>query len=248
MMPSAGIDPSTLLAATPHGTASDLKGRTPIEVAREFESMLVTQMISAMRKTVGESGLLPESPQRKVLDGVFDNEMASSLVAAGGLGLAETLAAQIQDQAARSAAAGGRPALPVAGGTVSSGYGMRVDPISGRSQLHAGIDVAAPAGSEIHSVRDGVVVFSGERGAAGQVVEVRNRDGSVATYAHVAARLAEEGQPVAAGDVVATVGSTGRSTGPHLHFAVRRDGRTVDPTPWLTPTASAERSRGFEEG
>lgn len=233
-MPAAiGIDPSVLLAATPHGAGNDAKGRSPEEVAREFESMLVTQMIGAMRKTVGESGLLPASPQRKVLDGVFDNEMARSLVAGGGLGLAESLAKQIHEQEMRRAEPGAA-GLPT-DGQITSGFGTRIDPITGESQMHAGIDIAAPEGTPVRSVRDGVVVFSGERGAAGRLLEIRNRDGSVASYAHNAALLAETGQSVRAGDVVATVGSSGRSTGPHLHFAVRREGNPVDPTPWLRP-------------
>lgn len=231
-----GIDVSGLLAATPQGAATGLANRSPAEVASEFEAMLLTQMISAMRKTVGESGLLEASPQRKVFDGVFDNEMARSLVSSGGLGLAETLTAQIEQQASRAAGTEGAGHAPVEG-RISSGYGMRADPISGRPHHHSGIDFAAPEGSEIRSVRDGVVVFSGTKGVAGQVVEIRNRDGTVATYAHAKSVLAKVGESVQAGEVVATVGSTGRATGPHLHFSVRREGRLVDPTPWLNPTA-----------
>lgn len=246
MASAIGIDVAGLLAATPQGAATGLANRSPAEVASEFEAMLLTQMIAAMRKTVGESGLLAASPQRKVFDGVFDNEMARSLVASGGLGLAETLTAQIEQQASRSAGTDGGRSTPVEG-RISSGYGMRSDPFTGKPHHHSGIDISAPEGSEIRSVRDGVVVFSGTKGVAGQVVEIRNRDGTVATYAHAKSLLAEVGDGVRAGDVVATVGSTGRATGPHLHFSVRREGRLVDPTPWLNPTARNHEQSAWKE-
>ncbi len=233
MTSPVGLDSALLLGATPRGPgASDLKGRSVEDVAREFESMLVTQLIGAMRKTIGESGLLQASPQRKVFDGVFDNELARSLTESGGLGLADSLAQQLRKNAMFAESTQGNPSLP-ADGEVSSGFGPRTDPFSGQQHFHAGIDVAAEEGSEIRSVRDGVVVFSGERGAGGKTVEIRHADGSVAGYAHANSLLREVGDTVRSGEAVATVGSTGRSTGPHLHFSVRQGGSAIDPTPWL---------------
>lgn len=242
MVPSLGMDPSTLLAATPHGDgSSELQGRSVEEVAREFEAMLVTQMISAMRKTVGESGLLQASPHRKVFDGVFDNQLAKSLVDGGGLGLAESLASQLRKNAMFAEPVSASQALPVEG-EISSAYGPRTDPISGRPHFHAGVDVAAAQGSEIRSVRDGIVVFSGERGPSGNTIEVRHADGSVAAYAHAERLLRKEGDTVGRGEPLATVGSTGRSTGPHLHFSVRQGGHAVDPTPWLAGGSAVDKT------
>lgn len=242
MVPSVGIDPSVLLAATPHGDgSSELQGRSVEDVAREFEAMLVTQMIGAMRKTIGESGLLQASPQRKVFDGVFDNQLAKSLVDGGGLGLAESLAQQLRKNAMFAEPAATGRGLPVEG-EVTSGYGPRTDPISGRPHFHAGIDVAAKHGAEIRSVRDGTVVFSGDRGAGGNTIEVRHADGSVAAYAHADRLLRKEGDTVRSGEPLATVGSTGRSTGPHLHFSVRQGGHAVDPSPWLAAGEAVDRT------
>lgn len=242
MTSSVGIDPSVLLAATPHGASRNLDGRSAIEIAREFEAMLVAQMMSAMRKTVGESDLLPASPHRKVFDGAFDQQLARTLVEEGGLGLAESLAAQLRRNAEFAEAPVG-DVRRVVDGRISSGYGTRTDPLTGKQHFHAGIDVAAPAGSEIRSARDGVVVYAGERGAAGKMIEVRHADGSVTAYAHAESLLRKRGDTVRAGEAIATVGSTGRSTGPHLHFSVRQGGRTVEPTAWLIAEPSARSRR-----
>lgn len=261
---------------TPSGdeTRRRLSGKSPEAVAKEFEAILLAQVIGAMRKTVPESGILEASASRKMLDGAFDQEVARSLAEKGGLGIAKQIIGQIErQQAARDAAAGvthrsaggaatsaavgatgrtttahavttarttrtsatatvaaGGSALPVAG-EVSSPFGMRADPFTGEARFHAGVDVAAPRGTAIRAVADGEVVFSGwRRGGAGRVVEVRHADGLVTSYAHAERTLVRTGQHVVAGEVVATVGSSGRASGPHLHFAAQRDGQAIDPS------------------
>jgi murein DD-endopeptidase MepM/ murein hydrolase activator NlpD len=259
---------SIFVPQTPSGdeTRRRLAGKSPVEVAKEFEAVLLAQVISAMRKTVPESGMLEASANRKMLDGAFDQEVARSLAAKGGLGIAEQIVGQIERQhATRDAAAGtagpaaasvtagamapalGRSApvarsqrvapavgaegavLPVAG-EISSPFGVRSDPFTGVRRFHAGVDLAAPRGSEIRAVADGEVVFSGWRRGAGRVVEVRHADGLVTSYAHAERTLVRAGQHVGAGEVVATVGSSGRASGPHLHFAAARDGQAIDPS------------------
>jgi murein DD-endopeptidase MepM/ murein hydrolase activator NlpD len=146
-------------------------------------------------------------------------------------------------RAALDAGVGSEAAAQLVGGAqgrVTSGFGFRHDPITGRTTFHGGIDVAAPRGSAIHAVAAGEVVFSGRRGRAGNVVDVRDGD-VVSTYAHVQRTLVRAGQKVAAGDILATVGSTGRSTGPHVHFAVTRGGQSVDPAAVLDPAAPPSR-------
>jgi murein DD-endopeptidase MepM/ murein hydrolase activator NlpD len=118
---------------------------------------------------------------------------------------------------------------PVEGARLTSGYGTRRDPFSGAERFHGGVDLAAPRGTPIRVAADGEVVFSGWRGSAGQVVEVRHADGLTTSYAHADQTLVASGQKVVAGDVIGTVGSTGRSTGPHLHFSARVDGQLIDP-------------------
>jgi murein DD-endopeptidase MepM/ murein hydrolase activator NlpD len=275
-----GLAPQALLASTPRGLDEQqrLARKSPLEVAREFEAILVAQIIGAMRKTVSSTGLFGggDSGANKVLDGAFDQELARSIAKDAHLGLAEQLAAQIERHQHAAAPAGdatpaqgtadgvptsrravaedgtavratattaaedGVATQLVAGaeGRVTSGFGVRRDPITGARAFHGGIDVAAPRGSAIHAVASGEVTFSGRRGRAGNVVEVRDGD-VVSTYAHVARALVRAGQKVAAGDVLATIGSTGRSTGPHVHLAMTRNGQVVDPAAVLRSISTA---------
>jgi len=116
---------------------------------------------------------------------------------------------------------------------VTSGFGMRRDPFTGRPAFHKGVDLAAKPGTHIYPIADGVVKFSGWQGGYGRVVIVEHADGLESVYAHNTDNLVTPGQTVRADMPIAKVGSTGRSTGPHLHFEVRRDGRAVDPMPHL---------------
>lgn len=127
------------------------------------------------------------------------------------------------------------PWHPVLKGTarLSSEYGMRKDPFSGRLAFHGGIDLAASRGTEITSLRAGEVVFSGWKGGYGNTVVVRHDDGLESVYGHAAKALVSVGDTVQAGDVIAEVGSTGRSTGPHLHLEMRRHGKAINPMPHL---------------
>ena len=124
---------------------------------------------------------------------------------------------------------------------LTSQHGMRTHPITGRRHFHAGIDLAAPAGTPIRAWRPGVVTFSGPQGGYGNTVIVRHADGVETLYAHASRNLVKEGDRVGGDTVLALVGSTGRSTGPHLHFEVRRNGHVLDPMPYLA--RDAERSR-----
>jgi murein DD-endopeptidase MepM/ murein hydrolase activator NlpD len=122
---------------------------------------------------------------------------------------------------------------PVKGGWVSSNFGMRADPFTGRRSMHRGVDIASPLGSTIHAMGDGVVVFAGERHGYGNMVEINHGQGYSTRYAHVAKWLVRVGDRVTRGQPVANVGITGRSTGPHLHFEVLRSHRQVDPIGYL---------------
>lgn len=132
--------------------------------------------------------------------------------------------------AGRSGAVGDR-VWPVAG-RVSSGFGYRIHPIRGGRRLHTGLDVAAPTGTPIRAAAAGVVVAAGARGGYGLAVDIDH--GAVTTrYAHQSRLLVAAGQRVAAGQVIGLVGSTGLSTGPHLHFEVRTAAGPIDPLGWL---------------
>lgn len=122
--------------------------------------------------------------------------------------------------------------LPVQG-RISSSFGPRVDPIHGATKEHHGIDIAAERGAEIYAVRDGRVRFAGEKGGYGKTVEIEHRDGSISRYAHAERIHVRVGDRIEAGECIADVGSTGRSTGPHLHFEIRKYGKAVDPLEYL---------------
>ena len=129
---------------------------------------------------------------------------------------------------------------PVAG-RMTSGFGMRRHPILRFARMHSGIDFGASYGSPIAAAADGEVVGAGWAGGYGRQVQVRHEGGVVTTYSHMSSIAAEPGQPVRQGQVIGYVGSTGISTGPHLHFEVRIGGRAVNPMAVKLQTASAVR-------
>jgi hypothetical protein len=112
---------------------------------------------------------------------------------------------------------------------VSSHYGWRIHPITGGKQLHMGTDIALPTGTPILAATSGTVTFAGDMGGYGLVVFIDNGEGIVTVYAHCDTLLVSTGQTVEVGDIIATVGTTGDSTGPHLHFEIIRNGRHLNP-------------------
>jgi murein DD-endopeptidase MepM/ murein hydrolase activator NlpD len=116
---------------------------------------------------------------------------------------------------------------------ISSGFGYRSDPFHGAAAMHAGLDFRGPIGAPIHAAAKGKVTFVGTKTGYGKVVEISHGNGMLTRYAHMSAWRARVGQQVAAGDVIGQIGSTGRSTGPHLHFEVRIHDRAVNPRPFL---------------
>jgi murein DD-endopeptidase MepM/ murein hydrolase activator NlpD len=116
---------------------------------------------------------------------------------------------------------------------VSSPFGYRPDPFLGRPALHPGVDLVQDYGAEIHATAAGRVVHAGPMGGYGEMVEIDHGNGLATRYGHMSEILVEEGQEVKAGAVLGRLGSTGRSTGPHLHYEVRVDGEPVDPERFL---------------
>jgi murein DD-endopeptidase MepM/ murein hydrolase activator NlpD len=186
---------------------------------------------------------------------LFASTLADAVAASGGIGLADELARSLTPGAGGPAHPGARaprphlaplahqapaaapaPApealdpllLPVAG-RITSGYGVRRDPLTGEASTHPGLDVGAPEGTPIRAPVGGVVLSAGPRGGYGNAVEIDHGNGLVTLYGHVSELLVSKGDSVVPGQDIATVGSSGRSTGPHLHFEVRVGGRPVDP-------------------
>ncbi|MGC3981941.1 MAG: M23 family metallopeptidase [Steroidobacteraceae bacterium] len=117
---------------------------------------------------------------------------------------------------------------PVPGAWISSTFGRRTDPFTGKMAYHSGIDFAAPAGAQARAVAPGVVTWAGNRSGYGQLVEINHGNGYVTRYAHNSSLLVKVGDKVSKGQGVSRVGSTGRSTGPHLHFEVLRNGQAIE--------------------
>ncbi|MFP7722555.1 peptidoglycan DD-metalloendopeptidase family protein [Lysobacter sp. A3-1-A15] len=122
---------------------------------------------------------------------------------------------------------------PIAGSYITSGFGFRSDPFGGGRASHKGIDFHARTGDPVLSVADGVVSFSGTRSGYGHVVEVDHGNGYVTRYAHNSRLTRRVGELVRAGGEIAKAGSSGRSTGPHVHFEVWENGRVVNPRKFL---------------
>lgn len=120
-------------------------------------------------------------------------------------------------------------ARPVEARRISSGFGMRFHPILGYSRMHQGVDFAAPTGTPIYAVTDGVVSYAGRHGGHGNFVKLAHSGGIGTGYAHMHSIAVYAGQRVRRGQVIGTVGSTGISTGPHLHYEVYKNGQTVNP-------------------
>lgn len=135
--------------------------------------------------------------------------------------------------AGRSSSYSGTPAAgfiwPISSHTITSEFGTRTDPINGTSAYHSGLDIAAPTGTEIKAVADGQVAWSYYSSSAGNWIGIDHGGDVYSVYMHCSASYVKEGDVVKQGDVIGLVGSTGRSTGPHLHLSIRVGGQYVDP-------------------
>ena len=122
---------------------------------------------------------------------------------------------------------------PVESGWLSSGFGRRTDPFSGKLAYHEGVDFAGKTGTGVIAAASGVVTWSGERYGYGRMVEIDHGNGYVTRYAHNKENKVEVGEIIEKGQVLALMGSSGRSTGPHVHYEVLRNGKPVDPKRYI---------------
>ena len=126
--------------------------------------------------------------------------------------------------------------LPAHAGWISSEYGMRTDPFTGVDAWHNGIDIAGREGSSVLAAASGIITYTDSSSTYGNVVEITHDAGLVTLYAHNKELLVELGEVVRKGQEIATMGTTGRSTGPHVHFEVYKNGRSVDPSSYIQRT------------
>jgi len=125
------------------------------------------------------------------------------------------------------------PAIRPVKGWMTSRFGYRNSPFTGRRELHKGLDIANREGTQIIAPADGVVKFTGRRGLLGKALDIDHGHGMVTRYGHLKAILKKRGEPVKRGDIIAQMGDTGRSTGPHLHYEVHLNGVPVNPAKYI---------------
>jgi len=132
------------------------------------------------------------------------------------------------------------PSVSPVNGWVTSGYGKRVSPFTGFTAMHQGLDLASPVGTPIYAPADGVVIFSGKKAGFGNFIMIAHGYGVVTRYGHNAENLVQPGQRVSRGEQIATIGMTGQTTGPHLHYEVMVNGRATNPVRFILDTSFTE--------
>ncbi|MFY7929506.1 MAG: M23 family metallopeptidase [Oligoflexus sp.] len=125
------------------------------------------------------------------------------------------------------------PSVSPVDGWITSGFGTRISPFTGQRDLHLGVDIAAPIGTPIYAPADGVVIFSGSKDGFGNFIMIAHGYGVVSRYGHNAENLVQPGQRINRGEQIGTVGMSGRTTGPHLHYEVILNGNATDPRKFI---------------
>jgi murein DD-endopeptidase MepM/ murein hydrolase activator NlpD len=210
--------------------------RTPTntdEAARALEATLLRQLLQASGAFKGS-----DAAGAQIHADMFVEAMADAVAAQDGLGLAKTLEDSLppeDDAPAAPPAPPPRAAQPAGEASIAPGvretgaFGLRTDPIDGTEKFHTGVDLAAPEGTPVVAVQGGVVTRAGPRGGYGNAVEIDHGGGLTTLYGHASALAVHAGDVVREGETIAAVGHTGRATGPHLHFEVRRNGVPENP-------------------
>ena len=210
----------------PEISLTNLKGGEkvdPKDLATKVQGMFVEVMLKAMEDSVeAEDGLFGNSASSEIYRGMLREQLAAAISGQ----MKTSLESQIQEKLVPTSSNSKiripdlPERLPVSG-VVSSPEGWRQDPINGEMRYHAGTDIAAPEGTPIHAVAEGRVIESGPKGGYGNAVVIQAQDGRKMLYAHNNQNFVQVGDWVSRGDAIGVVGSTGRATGPHVHFEVK---------------------------
>lgn len=184
------------------------------------------------RITIGRAVDLSGQEPVRYLSSVSLDESRAYIMSSSGR-LKDTIRL-ISPQPSVASGSGSAPqGLPVRWSGMTSRFGMRLNPVLNQVRLHAGVDLRAAIGDPVHATSGGVVMSAGWQGAYGLAVRIDHGKGVETRYAHLSRLNVAPGQTIKPGDVIGFVGSTGRSTGPHLHYEVRRNGHAVDPSSTL---------------
>ncbi|MBA3452646.1 MAG: M23 family metallopeptidase [Deltaproteobacteria bacterium] len=215
-----------LLAAVPGSSVA----RAPVEPVLNPAEMVSPARLLAQLATAFEIEVVPDAVVDQLIRfrlGVRDLLHGATERLAG---IAQLTGFRIPDLTVLSA----QPVAPSQSTWATSGFGWREDPIRKRKKFHRGDDIRAKSGTPVFAAGDGVVVFAGRQGGYGNVIYVDHGGGVVTRYGHLRRIEATLDTAISAGQQIGQVGSTGRTTGPHLHFEVRLDGRAVDPSTAMT--------------
>lgn len=204
--------------------------KAAVEEKRNQVALLKQQLLSQKQQYEAEA-----SEEKELINRLRDQRGALEAAESQLARDSENIAGLIRQKIAASTGVvrgTGRFVFP-ANANISSGFGNRVHPILGYSRFHSGVDFSASYGSTIRAADSGRVIFSGWYGGYGQAVIIDHGGGLSTLYAHASRVFVSEGQTVTQGQAIAAVGSTGLSTGPHLHFEVRQNGNPVNPSAYL---------------
>jgi murein DD-endopeptidase MepM/ murein hydrolase activator NlpD len=252
------------------GAPAETKAHQVQTAAKQLEAFFLRRLLAEARPQGG--GMLDGGFAGDTFKQMLDEAIADKMTAAGGVGMTSLFAKQLdrtnetaapqppiagmpatRDAAITALASHGTPSIdpatigaprfvmPVAG-RASSGYGLRADPIRGGQVNHPGFDLAAATGTEVAAAAGGTVVHAGPAGTYGNLVTLRHDNGFETRYAHLSEVDVKVGDVVQPGAQLGKVGTTGYSTGPHLHFEIRHDGQTIDPAPLLPLNRSDPRT------
>lgn len=209
------------------------------KACKEFESVFTFEMLKSMRKSIEKCDLFHGGQAEEMYESMLDQELSKKLAGAGVNSISNLLYQQLKGPGAGNEdiikGTGYEKGLPVRplNTAVSSEFGWRKDPFTGEKRFHGGIDLPASEGTEVKAAMSGRVQFKDNQAGYGNVVVIDHGQGFSTLYAHNKEITVKPGDWVKKGSTIARVGSTGRSTGPHLHFEVRRDGNKIDPKKFL---------------
>jgi murein DD-endopeptidase MepM/ murein hydrolase activator NlpD len=212
----------------------------------DFESVFTNEMLKSMRKGIEKCDLFHGGQAEEIYESMLDQELAQNMAGKGSNSISDVLYNQLKnnynliEQAetpdnnsiSKAKDISTNPVWPL-NAQVSSSFGFRKDPFTGKKRFHAGMDLAAKEGTDVKAVMAGKVQIVDNQKGYGKMVVLDHGQGYTTLYAHNSDITVKTGDLVQKGSTIAKVGSTGRSTGPHLHFEVIKDGQKLDPENYL---------------
>ena len=195
-----------------------------MNAAKQFEAFFTGYVFQTAYEAIPkDEGFLGGGMADEIYGSLFIQQAASGSILSGqGLGMAHQMVRPSNDESFEI------PEAPV-----SSDFGPRVHPLLGDVRFHKGVDLALPPGSPIKAAADGTVIFSGDKGGYGKTVMLKHEDGYSTLYAHNQENKVQVGDKVSKGQVIGFTGNSGRTTGPHMHFELHRNGEAVDPKKYV---------------